>query len=246
MKDNCIIVPCYNEENRLPVTDFERNLSVNKNLFICFVNDGSSDNTIQLLNGLYQKFPENILVVDKKQNAGKSAAIFTGVNEALNWKSFDSLGYLDADLATSIEEYLTLCSYLNETLVFVFGSRVRRIGSHIKRKLYRHLIGRIFATFSSTMLGLPVYDTQCGAKVFSREIAREVFKDPFISNWSFDVEIFYKFINIVGGRENVEKRAKEIPLEAWKDVGDSKVKFSYSLKLPFELLRIRNYYKKRA
>ncbi len=243
MKNNCVIVPCYNEEDRLPTTDFERNLSSDKNLFICFVNDGSSDQTIQVLNSIYQKFPENVLVVDKKQNAGKAAAIFTGMNESLNWKSFDTLGYLDADLATSIEEYLNLCSYINENLVFVFGSRVRRIGSNIKRKLYRHLIGRAFATFSSTMLDLPVYDTQCGAKVFSAEIVRPIFKDPFISNWSFDVEVFFKFTNIVG-KENVEKRAKEIPLEEWKDIGDSKVKFSYSLKLPFELLRIRNYYKK--
>ena len=77
----------------------------------------------------------------------------------------------------------------------------------------------------------------------SNEVAKKIFTVPFISNWSFDIEIFFKFINVVG-KDNVEIRAKEIPLEAWRDVGDSKVKFSYSLKLPFELFRIKRYYKK--
>ncbi|WP_303849387.1 glycosyltransferase [Apibacter mensalis] len=244
MKTNCVVVPCYNEEFRLPVKEFEKSLAEENNLSFCFVNDGSSDQTLKILNELYQKFPDRVLVVDKKQNAGKAAAIFTGINEAFTWKNFDILGYLDADLATSVEEYSRICSYMNENIIFVFGSRVRRIGSQIKRKLHRHLIGRIFATLSSTMLDLPVYDTQCGAKAFSQEIAKKIFADPFISNWSFDIEIFFKFMNIVG-KENVEKRAKEIPLEAWRDVGDSKVKFSYSLKLPFELLRIKKYYKKK-
>ncbi|MDR2121625.1 MAG: glycosyltransferase [Flavobacteriaceae bacterium] len=241
MKTNCVIVPCYNEESRLFTADFETSLSVDENLYFCFVNDGSSDNTLRILNDLYQKFPDNILVVDKKQNEGKAAAVFTGVNESFKWKTFDVIGYLDADLATSIDEYKRICSYMDDTIIFAFGSRIKRIGAHVNRKLYRHLIGRIFATLSSTMLDLPVYDTQCGAKAFSGSLAQQIFKDPFISNWSFDVEIFFKFINIVG-KENVEKRAKEIPLEAWKDVGDSKVKFSYSLKLPFELLRIKRHY----
>lgn len=243
MKNNCIVVPCYNEEKRMPLADFEKKLHEDKNLYICFVNDGSSDGTLALLKAFKEKFPDNVLIIDQQPNQGKAAAIFKGTNEALKWKLFHTIGYLDADLATSIDEYLRLCSYLNKNLVFVFGSRIRRIGSNIKRKLYRHLIGRVFATLSSTMLDLPVYDTQCGAKVFTPEIAEKIFKTPFISNWSFDIEIFFKFISIVG-KDNVEKRAKEIPLEAWRDVEDSKVKFSYSLKLPFELLRIKRHYKK--
>lgn len=245
MKNNCIVVPCFNEENRLLIAAFEKSLMANQNIFLCFVNDGSTDNTLQILEGIHQKFPERILVIDKKKNEGKSAAIFTGMNKAMEWRSFDILGYLDADLATSIEEYLRICSYMNYPIVFVFGSRIRRIGSHIKRKLHRHLIGRIFATLSSTMLDLPVYDTQCGAKAFTQKVAKEIFKDRFISNWSFDIEIFLKFINLVG-KENVEMQAKEIPLEKWQDVGESKVKFSYSLKLPFELLRIQRHYKKHS
>ncbi|MGM5630739.1 glycosyltransferase [Apibacter raozihei] len=243
MKINCVVVPCYNEENRLPVGEFEKSLETDKSLYFCFVNDGSTDGTLNILNMLKEKFPENVLVVDQQPNAGKSAAIFRGINDSLNWKPFDIIGYLDADLATSIEEYKRICSYMNDSVVMVFGSRIRRIGSQINRKLHRHLIGRIFATLSSTMLDLPVYDTQCGAKAFSNDIARQIFKDPFISNWSFDIEIFFKFIKIVG-KENVENSAKEIPLESWRDVGDSKVKLSYSLKLPFELLRIKRYYKK--
>lgn len=242
MKKNCIVVPCYNEENRIPIINFEKKLLEDKNLYVCFVNDGSSDKTLDILKICNQKFPDQVLIIDQNPNQGKAMAIYNGVNKALKWKSFDTLGYLDADLATSIDEYLKLCSYLNNNLVFTFGSRIRRIGSQIKRKLYRHLIGRGFATFSSILLDLPVYDTQCGAKVFTTEIAEKVFKNPFISNWSFDVEIFFRFISIVG-KNNVEKRAKEIPLENWKDVGDSKVKFSYSLKLPFELLKIKRHYK---
>ena len=245
MRTSCIVIPCFNEEKRLPLQAFKDFLSdkENENIYLCFVNDGSSDNTLEILTQLSNLFPERILIVDEKQNAGKAASVFTGINQSIRWKNFNIIGYLDADLATPLDEYVRVSSYINDDIVFVFGSRIRRIGSNINRKLYRHLIGRFFATLASIILDLPVYDTQCGAKIFTKDIALQVFKTPFISTWSFDVEIFFRFINIVG-KENVEIRSKEIPLETWNDVGESKVKFTYALKLPFELLRIRNHYKK--
>ncbi|TWP24413.1 glycosyltransferase [Apibacter muscae] len=244
MTKNCVIIPCYNEELRLPISEFEENLTSQNSLYFCFVNDGSSDGTLNILNKLKNRYPNQIYVVDKKKNAGKASAIYTGINEMLKLNSFDIVGYLDADLATSIQEYERICTYIHPPIEFVFGSRIKRIGSHINRKLHRHLIGRVFATLSSTMLNLPVYDTQCGAKAFTSKTAKQIFNEPFISDWSFDVEIFFKFIHLVG-KDKVEEKAKEIPLESWRDVGDSKVKLSYSLKLPFELLRIKRYYKKK-
>ena len=113
---------------------------------------------------------DRISVLDLKNNVGKAAAVREGMLAANLWKSFSIIGFLDADLSTPISEVPNLVAHFKNEVLFVFGSRCRRIGAEVKRKLYRHIFGRVFATFASNMLSLPVYDTQCGAKFFKREI----------------------------------------------------------------------------
>jgi hypothetical protein len=116
----------------------------------------------------------------------------------------------------------------------IYGSRVKRLGAHIHRSGFRHVVGRTFATISQLLLHLDAYDTQCGAKLFRPEVAREAFSKPFISRWIFDVEILMR----LRGR-----RIIEYPLCRWSDVRGSKVNvFASALRILSDLFAIRRQY----
>lgn len=237
------VVPCYNEEIRIQGAKYSQSLIKNLQVKILFVNDGSSDNTLAVLEELKAEFNNRIEILDLEKNVGKAEAVRTGMQYILN-KNVDVkyIGYLDADLATSIEEGLRLSEILssNKQLKFAFGSRVLIVGSRIDRKVHRHLIGRVIGTFISNILNLAVYDTQCGAKVFTVDLAKYVFKDLFISKWLFDVEIFARMLtsNSVYGEVDMI----EVPLKEWIDYDGSKVQMTYAPKMFFDLIRIRSKY----
>jgi hypothetical protein len=149
----------------------------------------------------------------------------------------ENFAYLDADLATSLEECYSYLHYLQDGKTFVFASRILKIGSIVERKFSRFLSGRIIASFISNILDIKVYDTQCGCKVFTKEIAVLAFKKPFISKWLFDVEIFSRILNHYG-KSNALELMDEIPVKRWVDKGDSKVKLSYFFRLWVDLYRI--------
>ncbi len=154
------------------------------------------------------------------------------------------VGFLDADLSTPLNEFKKLVQLLDSKsdLKIVCGSRIRRMGTHINRSFKRHYLGRIIATIISNMLQLPFYDTQCGAKIFRREIAGFIFKDEFKSKWLFDVEIFFR-LKEKYSLDELNNMILEYPLEVWKEVGDSKIELRDTLGMPIELWKIRKHYK---
>jgi len=233
----CIVIPCYNEEKGLAIQEYVHFVENNPTVLICFVNDGSTDATLEILEGLKNKYPEHVKVLSYKNNRGKAEAIRSGVHFCNENYTFDYLAYLDADLATSLEECAAMTSNFNNKITFVFGSRIRRIGAVIERSPFRFFAGRIIATIISHILKLNVYDTQCGCKVFTKTLAEEVFKKPFVSKWLFDVELFDRIIKFYG-REVVLEKMLEVPLLRWVDRGDSKVKATYFLKLWVDLYLI--------
>lgn len=236
-KNVCIVIPCYNEEKGLIIEKYTHFIEENPAVLICFVNDGSTDNTLEILEGLKKSFPNQVIVHDLPKNVGKAEAIRNGMHFCDENHQFDYIAYLDADLATSLEECLEMTRYLNDKITFVFASRIKRIGAVIERSYYRFFVGRVIATGISSILKLGVYDTQCGCKVFSKELASVVFKQPFISKWLFDVEIFDRIIKFYG-RDKVMEKMLEVPLVKWIDAGDSKVKTSYFFKLWVDLYQI--------
>ena len=240
----CIIVPCYNEGKRLPINDFEKFISNNEDFALLLVNDGSSDNTQELIDSLSNKFPEKIVSYKLNKNSGKAEAVRQGFLYALQNINSAYFSYLDADLATPLEELKRLHSIIskNNNWQLIFGSRFKRLGVKINRKIYRHYFGRIIATFISMILKLPIYDTQCGAKIFRKELATKLFQSEFISRWLFDVEIFARIIK-QKGREAIYDIAFEEPLQQWIEVGGSKINFRDMIKVPIELLRIKRKYK---
>ena len=158
----------------------------------------------------------------------------------------DFIGFLDADLSAPIGEIDNLLKIIkkDKTKEVVFASRIQLIGSEIKRNYFRYFFGRVFATVVSNILNLPVYDTQCGAKIFSRKICDDIFYEQFISPWLFDVELFARLLNVYGMERTIQM-SYEHPVSKWADIDGSKVKLIYFLKAPFELLKIVRHYKLR-
>ena len=240
-----IIIPCYNEADRLDTNKFIDYLSKNTHLHFIFIDDGSTDNTNLIIKQIILKFNSLASLLINETNKGKAESVRLGVIESYKMNP-DFIGFLDADLAAPIGEIDNLLKIIkkDKTKEVVFASRIQLIGSEIKRNYFRHFFGRVFATVVSNILNLPVYDTQCGAKIFSRKICDDIFYEQFISPWLFDVELFARLLNVYGMERTIQM-SYEYPVSKWVDIDGSKVKPIYFLKAPFELLKIVRHYKLR-
>src|SRR5206468_10476855 len=110
---------------------------------LCFVDDGSSDGTVAALDGLRSHCPERILVHRLPKNGGKAEAVRAGVLQVAANRRWPVIGYWDADLSTPLEEVDRLLEVLrnNPGCHLVLGSRVKRLGAHIERRMSRHIMG---------------------------------------------------------------------------------------------------------
>lgn len=238
MQKTCIIIPCYNEGPRLCIASFLEFLE-NTPHSINFVNDGSNDNTLEVIQSIKKDFPQRVEVINLSQNSGKSEAVRQGFITALKNQQYDYIGYFDADLATPLDEVDFLLSQFGKDIKVVIGSRVKRLGSEIKRYPLRHYLGRVFATMASVTLDLEVYDSQCGAKIFRKEIAQFLFSRPFLSKWLFDLELLYRLKS--SNEQDFNKVILEVPLRTWHEKGNSKISLFDFLSAPLELFKIKKY-----
>jgi len=208
------------------------------------VNDGSRDATLSILQNLHEEFSSQFQCVNLTKNSGKAEAVRQGMLTAHQTGKFDYIGYWDADFSTPLEEIDHFISFSGGQLThtLVMGSRISRLGSQIRRKMKRHYLGRIFSTLTSYILGLRVYDTQCGAKLIASEEINTLLDRPFLSKWFFDVEILARLIKKYG-KDKTYEIALEIPLLIWNEIGGSKLKIMDFIKVPLELLKIKRFYK---
>jgi glycosyltransferase involved in cell wall biosynthesis len=228
-----IIIPFYNEEKRIDFDCFHQIFNNYLQYNFILVDDGSTDNTSIILDEFKNKFP-NLTILKLDKNIGKAEAIRSAV---LSISTADFIVYYDADLATPFSELEKLIQFSiqNPNYLLVMGARIKLIGNQVKRSLKRHYFGRIFATIvSQFVLKVAVYDTQCGAKVIDFETAKHIFSKPFLSKWLFDAELLKRLQKI----HNLNEVVKEIPLEKWEEIGNSKIKVIDFFKIPFELYQI--------
>lgn len=227
MNKTAIIVPCYNESSRLQQGKFTDYAAGNSEVCFIFINDGSTDRTRETLECLCRLAPRQMQCIHLENNGGKANAVRKGVLTALE-QDFDPIGYWDADLSTPLNAIDRLGNVLNDpNVTVVMGSRVKLLGRKIQRRFFRHYFGRVFATLASLILNIPVYDTQCGAKLFRNtpELAM-AFSQPFSVKWAFDVELLarLKVIKEKTGASPVDATIVEYPLEEWTHVSGSKIK----------------------
>lgn len=242
----CLVVPCFNEAHRLNPQLFRRFIADSPVARVVFVNDGSTDTTVQVLEELCRGYEDRATILRSDRNRGKATAVRFGVNHALKQFQPELIGYWDADLATpldSVKNFLTIFDQ-QPKIEMIFGSRVKLLGRHVERRALRHYLGRIFATVVSVVLRLPIYDTQCGAKLFRVTPAlRRVFEEPFLSKWVFDVEILARYLSFYAdGSARLEQIIYEYPLETWVDKAGSKVRAKDFLTAFVDIARIQRKY----
>jgi glycosyltransferase involved in cell wall biosynthesis len=241
-----LVVPCYNEEQRIDAAQFLE-LAKRPGLSLLFVNDGSTDGTLAVLDELVRRAEGKIERLSLDRNRGKAEAVRRGLLAALA-RGVDVVGYADSDLATPPAELVRLLDAIDrDGAEVVLGSRVGLAGTSIERKLWRHMVGRVFATVASAILRARFYDTQCGAKVFrATDLLRAALAEPFHSRWAFDVELIGRMLTGAGGVPGVPERAfVEVPLQEWVDVQGSKLKVTQMAKVVLDLAAIHAELQKR-
>lgn len=245
-RNTLVVVPCYNEAQRLDVNAFQRFAATTPDIGFVFVNDGSTDDTAAVLKVLVASAPDRFISIDCDRNRGKAEAVRRGMLHALDGPCRYA-GYWDADLATPLSEIPRFVRALeaHREREICFGARVQLLGREIHRRAHRHYGGRLFAAVASIVLGLPVYDTQCGAKLFRvSEHTRALFAQPFLGRWTFDIEIIARLAQELassGGRRPADA-IYELPLEEWRDVHGSQVRSIDFVLALVQLARIRSRY----
>lgn len=226
MRSTILVVPCYNEADRLVSEPWLAFVDRAAGFDLLFVDDGSSDATGGSLRRLCDLRPDRLDFTALPRNRGKAEAVRAGINAALE-RNPDAVGFWDADLSTPLEaasEFLHVLMDRPEVQV-VTGARVQLLGRTVERSALRHYGGRVFAALASIALGLRVYDTQCGAKLFrvTPEV-RAIFGDPFISRWAFDVELLARLGAQLGSMHAAAEAIYEVPLRTWVHASGSKVR----------------------
>jgi dolichyl-phosphate beta-glucosyltransferase len=223
-----VAVPCFNEARRLASQAYSNFLNRTPNVTLVLVDDGSTDDTPLVLERLRQLHPRQVCTLRLSSNVGKAEAVRRGMRAALR-RQPAAVGYWDADLATPLDAILQFIDLLGsrQEVNLVMGSRVALLGRDIQRSALRHLMGRAFATAASVVLGLPVYDTQCGAKLFRVTPSfREIISTPFRARWIFDVEILARMVSTVQPNSSTfaHPMIYEYALDQWRDVDGSRLK----------------------
>lgn len=233
-----LVVPCFNEAARLDTAEFGRCLESDPQLHLVFADDGSTDGTPAILQQLANAHPGRITITTLPQNRGKAEAVRRGTLAALE-RGPELVGYWDADLATPLDALDDMRSLFHEQpeALLVMGARVKLLGRSIERKALRHYVGRIFATLASRILGMAVYDTQCGAKLFRvTPLTHRLFETPFVSRWLFDVELLARLRKAL--HADPTPVVIEHPLRQWHDVKGSKLRIGDFVAAGFALTKI--------
>jgi glycosyltransferase involved in cell wall biosynthesis len=231
-----IVIPCYNEADRLDLQSFVQFSKKHSNIDLCFVDDGSTDSTLKVLEELRASLDESrVSIVTLKNNMGKGEAVRQGVLSAHATGSYEVIAYWDADLATPLEECLGMIERLKTNdFDVILGVRIGLCGWDIQRKMSRHYVGRIACTVVDLFFHFGIYDTQCGAKCFRADLISDLCKTPFISHWLFDIELLNRY------RLKAPQAFKvyEYPITRWKDVEASKLKVTDLLMSGIDLIKI--------
>ena len=232
-----IVVPCYNEAARLDAGEF---LRLAEHVDVWLVDDGSTDDTLRVAQRIAADSAGRVSARANAQNSGKAESVRVAMLAACE-AGAASTGFLDADLATPVDEMLRLMDELERSgAVAVTAARVGLSGRNIQREAARHYTGRVFSTIASLAIGATYYDTQCGAKVFRNTPALvAALSEPFASRWAFDVELLGRLLAGAPGIASVSAQdLVEVPLHTWHDVAGSKLTLLASVRTLLQLFLI--------
>jgi dolichyl-phosphate beta-glucosyltransferase len=226
-----VVVPCFNEEQRLPrtVEQIERYLD-GKHLDheLILVDDGSADGTRQVMDAAALRHG-SVRVEALPHNRGKGRALAVGVEAAKG----DEILLTDADLSTPIEELDKLQAALDGGAGVAIGSRALRASRvEVSQPVYRVLMGKAFNLIVQAVLLPGIWDTQCGFKLFRADVAKKVFAGLSTDGFGYDPEVLYR------ARKQGVKIA-EVPV-VWRNSAETKVSpLRSSLDMFRHVIRVR-------
>lgn len=234
-----VVIPCYNEEERLLSDEFLKFVEENSGYHLCFVNDGSKDNTLEVLNNIRKGREDYITVYDCERNGGKAEAVRLGMLHMAKKDDLDFIGFLDADLSTDLADFDDLVKTMEDNPEFkiVSGSRISRMGANITKESARKIISLTINFIIRKILSMDFKDTQCGAKIFRKDVINIAFSKKFVTQWIFDVEIF-KRMTIHFGLKKAKAMLCEQPLKRWIHADGSKLSMKDSIKIVMQLAQI--------
>ncbi|MFZ0799505.1 MAG: dolichyl-phosphate beta-glucosyltransferase [Terriglobales bacterium] len=228
-----IVIPAYNESVRIRPTLhalLRCTQEQNWDAEILVVNDGSTDDTAQIVREYGKSHPQ-VLLLENPGNRGKGYSVRNGMLHARG----DICLFTDADLSSPITEAQKLFDAIDGGADIAIGSRWLQVELQTERQpLYRQAFGRIFNLVLRMILGLGFADTQCGFKAFRREAAQRIFPLQRIERWSFDPEILF-----LARRAGL--RVEEVPVVWAHSEGTRLHPLRDGLRMFVEVLRIRWY-----
>jgi len=187
-----VIIPAYNEENNIINTVLRINktlLSMNMNIEIIIVDDGSTDSTLLLLNKYFDKVL-NFKIVNNETNLGKGAAIRAGIDRAMG----DYIVFIDADLDISSEQIKVLLDIMQiEEADVVIGSKMHKC-SVIEYPIGRRILSLGYYFIIKILFKLNLHDTQTGLKLFKKEVLKKVSIKEV--GFTYDLELLVNINNL--------------------------------------------------
>jgi CheY-like chemotaxis protein len=238
-----VVIPCYNEEKRLLSDEFRDFVHKNLGYHLCLVNDGSKDKTLEVLQELIKGKEDYISVYDCEKNGGKAEAVRLGMLHLAKQSQFDYIGFLDADLSTDFADFNDLAETISDSRYkMVFGSRITRMGADIEKESARAIISKTINFIIRKTLKMEIKDTQCGAKIMTKDVIENTFKEKFITKWLFDVEIFMRMKKVYGAKETKDLILEQ-PLKRWIHADGSKLSMKDSIKIVGQIGQIAVHYR---
>lgn len=226
-----IIIPAYNEEQRLPKTLREIDKYLREKDYeseIVVVSDGSTDRTVEVVKDLIVEI-KNLKILDFKENQGKGFGVQQGMLKARGEYRL----FTDADNSTSIDQIETMWPWFKKGYDVVIGSRdIKGAVLDPPQPWQRRFTGEVFRLIRKIIIGLwKIEDTQCGFKGFTKKAVENIFPRCKIARFAFDPETL-----IIAKKLGYE--IKEIPVY-WRNDPESKVKFKWMVNMGIDLLKIR-------
>ena len=228
-----IVIPAYNESQRITRTLDTMLAYIAEQKWVAeivVINDGSRDNTAEIVRSYMRNHPI-VRLVENPGNRGKGYSVRHGMMEARG----DVLLLSDADMSSPITEAPKLFTAIEQGADVAMGSRWLQKETQTRRQpFYRQVSGRIFNLMLRVVLGLRYKDTQCGFKAFTRHAAESIFPPQKIDRWGFDPEVLFL-------AQKFHFRIAEVPV-AWANDERSKINpLTDGFRMMWEMLRVRWY-----